>query len=701
VARAEGILRLLIVDDSMSDADAIINSVRSAGHAVRATREQSLSGVENELRSRTFDLILCRDEVAGLLPADVIALTHSLVKDIPFIVITSNKNNLEALFEIGANDVVMFDDRERLQFAVGRELTHLFARRTARRNERALRESEKRSHALLESSRDAVAYMHEGMHIYVNSAYLALFGYDEIEDIDGLPFLDMVQVDDHAKFKASFRQFSEQNEEKLDEALAVQCVKADGSVFKAEIVFSHARVEGEDCTQVVVRDEVELLQDQMQSELLRDRDFVTGLYSRLHFMDELQQAIIKATAGEGDSEVVYLSIDNFVDLKEKVGLRATDLVMKTCAEALKANLTEHELVGYYADSVFALLMPTSSEQDTIQRIESLSHILTSSISELENIDFELRCSGGVCRVSEGVSTAFNALENAHSAYLKALQQNTTDVKVGRYSANDELELTLETSEKAASDWREKYQNAINNDEFYLHYQPIVGLHGEEQEAYEVLLRLDDEFGQPYNAQHLVAQAEEINLMGEIDRWVVRKALDKLAEHSKIHPKTRFFVKLSQQTISSQQFVDWLSASLDAHSLSGSALTFEISETAAVENVELTRTLINSLREIGCEFALEHFGSGIDFSRSLEEFELDYVKVNGNFVQSMSADSENLAVVKTIVDMSKQAGKACIAEFVSDANSLALLWQLGVDYAQGYYIHEPSENLDYVFEGVSA
>ncbi len=701
MARAEGILRLLIVDDSMSDADAIINSVRSAGHAVRATREQSLSGVENELRSRTFDLILCRDEVAGLLPADVIALTHSLVKDIPFIVITPNKDNLEALFEIGANDVVLFDDKERLQFAVSRELEHLFARRTARRNERALRESEKRSHALLESSRDAVAYMHEGMHIYVNSAYLNLFGYDEIEDIDGLPFLDMVQVEDHAKFKTAFRLFSEQNEEKSDEALRLHCVKADGSNFKAEIVFSHARVEGEDCTQVVVRDEVELLEDQMQAELLRDRDFVTGLYSRLRFMDELQQAITKATEGQGDSEVVYLSIDNFVNLKEQVGLRLTDSVMKACAEALKASLTDGELVGYYSDSVFALVLPTSSEQEVITRIEALSLIVTQSISDVDNIDFNLLCSGGVCRVSEGVSTAYNALENAHTAYLKALNIQGEGVKVRRYSTDDDVESVIQETDVADNQWQDKFQNAINNDQFYLHYQPIVGLHGEEQEAYEVLLRLDDEQGNAYSAQQLVLQAEEIDFMGDIDRWVVRQALDKLAEHSKNHPKTRFFVKLSQQTISSDNFVDWLSASLQAHGIAGNALTFEISETAAVQNVELTHSLITGLRSIGCEFALEHFGSGIDFSRSLEEFELDYVKVNGNFVQSMSADKENLAVVKAIVDMSKEAGKACIAEFVSDANSLALLWQLGVDYAQGYYIHEPSENLDYVFEGVSA
>jgi multidomain signaling protein FimX len=108
-------------------------------------------------------------------------------------------------------------------------------------------------------------------------------------------------------------------------------------------------------------------------------------------------------------------------------------------------------------------------------------------------------------------------------------------------------------------------------------------------------------------------------------------------------------------------------------------------------------VITQLKNIGCEFGLEHFGSGIDFSQSLSVLDVDYLKINGHFVQNMAKDTENQAAVKAIIEMTKQAGKNCIAEFVSDANSLALLWRLGVDYAQGYYIHEPSDKLDYNFE----
>ena len=187
------------------------------------------------------------------------------------------------------------------------------------------------------------------------------------------------------------------------------------------------------------------------------------------------------------------------------------------------------------------------------------------------------------------------------------------------------------------------------------------------------------------------------MMGEIDKWVIRKAFDALATHRVKYPKTRFFIKLSEQTLCTSEYVDWLCVTLNAHNLDGSAMVFEISETSALENLEQTKVVISQLKNIGCEFGLEHFGSGIDFSQSLSVLDVDYLKINGHFVQNMAKDKENQAAVKAIIEMTKQAGKRCIAEFVSDANSLALLWRLGVDYAQGYYIHEPSDKLDYNFE----
>jgi len=212
VARSDGMLRLLLVDDSLTEADKVTNTLRSAGHAVRASREDTLNGIEQALTQQTWDLLICRAALTSVPPRELLNFIHRLGRDLPCIVLTSGQDDTEELYDLDVQDIIQASDSKRLQFSVQRELKNLFNRRSARRNERALRESEKRSRLLLESSKDAVAYMHEGMHIYVNSAYLDLFGYEEAEDIDGLPILDLIAADDQNTFKSIFRQFSEQVE---------------------------------------------------------------------------------------------------------------------------------------------------------------------------------------------------------------------------------------------------------------------------------------------------------------------------------------------------------------------------------------------------------------------------------------------------------------------------------------------------------
>lgn len=691
VARAEGILRLLIVDDSLTDADGVINTLRSAGHAVRAAREESPAALEQLLSTQTWDLLICRDQVANLSPLDVVALVHRLGKDLPSLILVNDKADEAQFYDCGAQDIVVFGDTRRLQFAANRELQNLYIRRLGRRNERALRESEKRSRALLESSRDAVAYMHEGMHIYVNQAYLNLFAYEEAEDIDGLPMLDLINADDHHKFKSVFREFAEEDDSAPVTVMA-SCVRADGTGFNAKIEFSHARVEGEDCTQVVIRDDATYSVDDSQLKLLRDHDLLTGLYNRKRFMDELEKTVFQAVEGNGDAELLYLVLDDFQAIKEQVGLGTSDVIIKSVADLLRKNLHEGEVLGRYGDQVFTIIIPSHDDNLVDERAASYLQTIDDYVSHVNGKSIDLHCSIGIARISESQATAETVMENADKACTKA--QRSGGNKISRHQNTQN---TAESEAQSVEQWHKRLQKGLQDNKFLLNYQPIVSLHGEDQEFYEVLLRLELIEGRLIHADEFIQHAGSLKLMADLDKWVIRNAIEVLSEHRHQFPRTRFFIKLSEQTLHAPEFVDWLCATLDAHKLNGNAVIFEISETVALENLERVREIIAKLKNIGCEFGLEHFGSGVDFSNSLSALEVDYVKINGAFVENMAHDNENQAAVKAIIEMTKQAGKRCIAEFVSDANSLALLWRLGVDYAQGYYIHEPSDKLDYDFE----
>lgn len=689
MARAEGILRLLIVDDSLTETDAVINILRSAGHAVRAGREDDFEALEQCLSKQSWDLIICRDHLPSLAPIEIVNLIKRLGKDLPCIVITEDKTAEKDLFRSGVQDVILKGDIERLQFVTERELDNLFMRRLARRNERALRESEKRSRALLESSRDAVAYMHEGMHIYVNRAYLNLFGYQEQEDIDGLPILDLIDPDDHAKFKMVFRQFTEQADAK-PATVSTQCLKNGGYAFDADIEFSHAQVEGEDCTQVVVRDlNGAIVEDSEQLKRLRDFDLLTGLYNRTRFVDELQQAVNQAAENQSDSALLYIVLDDFQQIKEQVGLTTSDMVIKSVADLLLQTAQEGEKIGRYGDQIFTIVIPSDNESLVNERANAFLKTVDEFVSHANGKIIDLHCSIGIARISESVASAQTALENADKACTQA--QHAGGNQTARFQ-----EKMVQSDGDDLSSWQSVLQNALKNDLFSIHFQPIVGLHGPQQELYDILIRLQDS-DKTLHAEEFIHYAVKLQMMTEVDKWVLRTALKKLSEHRKTHPKTRFFIKLSEQTLREKDYVDWLSATLSAHNLTGQALIFEISETAALDNLEDTKNTIAKLKSIGCEFGLEHFGSGIDFSQSLNVLDVDYLKINGNFVENMAHDTENQAAIKAIVEMAKQAEKRTIAEFVSDAVSMALLWRLGVDYAQGFYIHKPSDKPDYNFE----
>ncbi len=694
MTRSDGMLRLLLVDDSLTEADNVTNTLRSAGHAVRASREDTLNGIEQALAQQTWDLLICRAALTSVPPRELVNIVHRLGRDLPCIVLTSGQDEIEELYNLGMQDVIPIGDSKRLQFAVQRELQSLFNRRAARRNERALRESEKRSRLLLESSKDAVAYMHEGMHIYVNSAYLELFGYEEAEDVDGLPILDLIAADDQNTFKTVFRQFSEQVESQSVH-VSVQGVRDDGGLFKADIEFSHAEVEGENCTQVVVRNESEhedVNSDQLQ--LLRDHDFLTGLYNRVRFMDELEKVAGRAGDSQADAALLYIVLDDFQLIKEQLGVAASEQVLKEIGEVLRKGIVDGDLLAHYADQVFTVIVNSDDDNYVDERAKAYGDIIDGYRSQISDKPLDIKCSIGISRISETSSKVENILNHADKAC--ALAQHNSDERVMRYQAPT-IELEEAEFDEAAS-WKPRLEVAIEKQNFTLHYQPIVSLHGKEQELYEVLLRMiDEETGDLIVAEDFIDFAAEFDMMGVIDQWVIPNALKSLAEHKQRFPRTRFFLKLSKQTICDPTFIDWLFGLLKEHGIPGESLTFEVSETDAMANVDETKATLTKLKEAGCEFGLEHFGSGLNFSSSLDLLDVDYLKINGAFVENMANDAENQAAVKAIIEMSKNAGKRSIAEFVSDANSLALLWRLGVDYAQGYYIHEPSGELNYNFE----
>lgn len=404
-----------------------------------------------------------------------------------------------------------------------------------------------------------------------------------------MPILDLIDSEDHAKFKMVFRQFTE----KADASPAIltaQCLKNDGYVFDADIEFSHAQVEGEDCTQVVVRDRSEAdTEEDEQLKRLRDFDLLTGLFNRTRFVDELQHAVNQAAENQSDSALLYMVLDDFQQIKELVGLATSDMVIKSVADLLLKTAEDGEKVGRYGDQIFTVIIPSTDESFVDKRAEAFLNSVAEFVSHTNGKMIDLHCSIGIARISENVASAQTALENADKACTDA--QHAGGNQTARFQ-----EKMPQSDSGELSAWKTVLQNALNNDLFNIYFQPIVPLHGPQQEFYDVLLRLQDG-DKTLRAEEFIQHAVKLQMMAEVDKWVIRTALKKLAEHQQTHPKTRFFIKLSEQTLHEKDYVDWLSATLSAHNLTGKALIFEISETAAVDNIEDTKKLLPNLRQL--------------------------------------------------------------------------------------------------------
>jgi EAL domain-containing protein (putative c-di-GMP-specific phosphodiesterase class I) len=237
-------------------------------------------------------------------------------------------------------------------------------------------------------------------------------------------------------------------------------------------------------------------------------------------------------------------------------------------------------------------------------------------------------------------------------------------------------------------WAERIRGALEHDRFTLHHQPILDLRSGLVTRHEVLLRMVDDQGAIIPPGAFLGTAERFGLINSIDKWVVRQAIALIAEHQQAGHALSLEVNLSGRSIDDPALPELIETELANRSVDPASLTFEITETAAITNMELARSLAQRLTSLGCRFALDDFGAGFASFYYLKHLPLHYVKIDGGFIRELPRSAPDRLVVKAMVEIADAMGLETIAEFVEDAETLELLRELGVDYAQGYHVARP-------------
>lgn len=681
------VIRAIILEESANEAEALASMLRNASFAVRYKHVGNAEGLQEALENQAWDLLLSSQHVGDFTATQALFTIKESGKDIPCIVYGERTDAaVIELLKAGAADLASDDNNEHLLLVIQRELANLHQRREQRRCKGLYHESEKRNRVLLDSSRDAIAYIHEGMHIYANQSYQDFFGYGDIDELESIPIMDLISTDDQQSFKKVLRSIS--NDEPPEDSLEYQAVREDGEVFTATMEFSRASIEGESCTQIMIHRKSDNKALEKEIQQLRQQDLLTGLYNHQYFMEQVQTAVDQATQGGDQSTLLYIEPDNFKNIKDTLGIAESDLVLADIAKLIQEQAPESAIIARYAGTSFAILMGGPLKAQAKEVAERIRHALADQIFDVEGKTVTTTCSIGLSTITEITPDAKKALAQVESACSIVKENEGNQIHI--FSEEDEL-ASVETEKHMVT----LIRLALKNNRFQLQYQPIVSLHAEPGERYEVLLRMLDRDDGVIMPSEFLDAAEHAVLMTDIDKWVTKTAAKAILDKRKIGREIQFFIKVSSASLCDPSFLAWISRLLQAARLHGNSLVFELSEQTALENLKAARTFSNGLKQLHCHLAIDHAGKESEDLSYLKHMDLSYIKIDGSHIQNITSD-ESQEVVKRIAEASRSSGFLTIAEHVQDSACLAALWQHGINFIQGYYLQQPENNLDYDF-----
>ena len=677
-------IRLLILEDSQNEAERLVSLFRNSGRATRVHRLTSSDDLADVLQ-QPWDLLITAPSSENLDPTEAITAIRRQSKDIPAIQLLADNDpdSITEALTLGAQDALPQGDDERLLLVANRELNNLEERRGRRAAEVALREAEKRCQLLLDSSVDAITYVHDGMHIYANRSYLALFAYEDADELEGMPMIDLIDCGDQARFKDFLKSY--QNAEGSAE-LSCTGVTASGQSFPARMSFSPATYDGEPCIQVVIRAESDNAELEERLREISTQDLVTGLFNRTHFLELMDQAAERAVKSSEAHSLAYLRIDRYANLQAEVGLSGIDLLLADLANLLRSHFPANTPIARFGDDVFGVLQPGLTPEQARSQLAALLKKVEAHLFDINGRTLQTTLSIGVAGLNETTARAQDVLDRAHRCADELQDGNALRL----YDPAEELAAAANRGNVVAM-----IQHALEKNSFRLLFQPIISLRGDSNENYEVLLRLLNPQGEEVPAAEFIAAAQEARLAEKIDRWVILNAVKLLAEHRSKGHDTRLFIHLSANSLQDQTLLPWLSVALKAARLPADALTFQFNEPDAVTYLKQAKALTQGLAELHCKVALNQFGGAINPFNTLKHLHVDFVKIDGSYSQDLGKP-ENQEALKTLLASLHAQAKLTIVPFVESASVLATLWQAGVNYIQGHYLQGPSQSMDYDF-----
>lgn len=676
--------RILVVEDEQVIAYEIQRRLSSFGYTVLGSVSTGVEAFEKAVKERP-DLILMDIMLEGDLDGIETSRRLWVEYQIPTIFLTaySDESTLDRAKEAQPLGYLIKPFKERELY------TTIDLALYKARLDKKMRDQERWLAAILSSVGDAVIALDKDLNIhYVNPIAAQLLG-GSAAQFQGLkPQEIFTLVDDDTMMPIRFLpppgERADQNPVFFKQALLQL---SDGQVIHIEGSLSRIQLDSLPIGQVLIfRDVTQLKHLSQKVEHQNRYDALTGLMNRKEFTYQLTKRFLSSESSLKPAVLMYLDLDQFKVINDTCGHLAGDELLRQTAEIIRRLKDNNVLaMSRLGGDEFAVLYDDLDLTQALERAWVLKHTLNSHDFLWQNNSFKIKASMGLIPVGAPFDDVKTILAAADDASYLAKEEGGNRIKV--YETQDETF----AKRRGEMRWINRLTRALETNGFTLYSQAIEPLDGSRGlvRKVELLIRLIDEDGTIFQPAEFLPAAERYNLMPQIDRWVIRTALSAYRPTLETRGEpTMFCINLSGESVADPNLVSFIKHEIKKHNLEPGSVCFEITETAAISNLEQAINFIKDLKSVGCLFALDDFGAGFSSFAYLKSLPVDYLKIDGIFVKNLDNDPISYAMVEASAKIGRVMGLQTIGEFAVNAAVLARLREIGIDYAQGYEVGRP-------------
>jgi diguanylate cyclase (GGDEF)-like protein len=672
-------ISIAVLTENQDDVALINSSLRDGGHAAHCLWTNNPKHLSETLAAENVELLILNCDNYPDTIRQVIKQKDRFNPEVPLIVIQEQADefSIQKAMKSGACDLVSIGNKDRLQSVVSRELRALRVERALNSTIHSATEYKKQLKDYMQTSADAIALVEEGIVTAVNESWLKLFRAASNDEVIGLPLMDNFESESQAAIKGALVAAIAGKWASGEKLIAKSPILSD-DISDVHLEFRKFAFDNSPCVQVKVsapdkdsNEPTKLVHDALK------RDPTTLFFHRAQFIERLQKRLARKPSS-GTHVLAYVKVDNFGLVLEKVGILNSDEILGQFAEALRKRLHPRDVAGRFEGTSMMVLLERGSARDAEVWGNQLCESIRKKTFEVADNSAQLTCTVGICAANEVYST----LEEFVAATIDAYQ-------VGKEAGGNTAMLNESADEDSKQKefdaiWVKHLKSALMDNRFRLAQLPIAGLRSDGIEMYDLLVRMLDEQGNSVLPSEFLPAAERSNMMKNIDRFMVKSAIDFCKESE----ADRVFVRLSKQSVLDPTTLPWMDQEFEKHEFDCTRLVMQIPERDAAKHIKQTRAIVNKLRKIGVGFALEHYGVDREKFQILDILKPDYIKIDGELMHSLIADKETQQSVEKIVRAAHDRNIKSIAERVENANAMAVLFQLGLDYMQGHYVNEP-------------